>query len=48
MDYIKLIPVEPMSGLQTLADEINKNRTLNQEMKDALVNLIDRRLGRIK
>ena len=48
MDYIKLIPVEPMSGLQTLADEINKNRTLTQEMKDALVNLIDRRLGRIK
>ena len=48
MDYKKLIPVEPMSGLQTLADEINKNRTLTQEMKDALVNLIDRRLGRIK
>ncbi len=47
MDYVKLIPMEPISGLQTLANEINNNRTLTQEMKDALVSLINRRLGRV-
>ena len=47
MDYVKLIPMEPISGLQTLANEINNNRTLTQEMKDALVSLINKRLGRV-
>lgn len=42
-DYVKLIPVEPLSGLDSLSNEINNNSILSTEMKQALIRMINTR-----